>query len=124
VLGMSAQYHAGEQNIADIVLVTIPHQPMVGKIAQAVTQRLKDAMKIHAQSMVDGEIGQSGTNVLLVAVVGTKEGQDHAITQRHNSEATIVPLMAHLLLKAKDAMKTHVLSMVHGENGQNGMNVP
>ena len=49
VLGMSAQYHAGEQNIADIVLVTIPHQPMVGKIAQAVTQRLKDAMKIHAQ---------------------------------------------------------------------------
>ena len=59
--------------------------------------------------MVDGEIGQSGTNVLLVAVVGTKEGQDHAITQRHNSEATIVPLMAHLLLKAKDAMKPHVL---------------
>jgi phosphohistidine phosphatase SixA len=64
VLGMSAQYHAGEQNIADIVLVIIPHQPMVGKIAQAVTPRLKNAMKIHAQSMVDGEIGQSGTNVL------------------------------------------------------------
>ena len=59
--------------------------------------------------MVDGEIGPSGTNVLLVAVVVTRRGQDHAITQRHNSEATIVPLMAHLLLKAKDAMKTHVL---------------
>jgi len=124
VLGMSAQYHAGEQNIADIVLVTIPHRPMVGKIVQAVTPRLKDAMKIHAQSMVDGEIGQNGTNVLLVAVVVTKEGQDHAITQRHNSEATIVPLMAHLLLKAKDAMKTYVLLMVLGENGQYGMNVP
>ena len=49
VLGMSAQFHAGEQNIADIVLVTIPHRPMVGKIVQAVTPRLKDAMKIHAQ---------------------------------------------------------------------------
>jgi hypothetical protein len=124
VLGMSAQYHAGEQNIADIVLVTTPHQLMVVKIAQAVTPRLKDAMKIHAQSMVDGEIGQSGTNVLLVAVVVTKEGQDHAITPHQNSEATIVPWMVHLLLKAKDAMKTHVLLMVHGENGQNGMNVP
>jgi hypothetical protein len=74
VLGMSAQYHAGEQNIADIVLVIIHPRPMVGKIAQAVTPRLKDAMKIHAQSMGDGEIGQSGTNVLLVAVVVTKEG--------------------------------------------------
>ena len=62
--------------------------------------------------MVDGEIGQSGTNVLLVAVVGTKEGQDHAITQRLNSEATIVPLMAHLLLKVKDAVKTRVLVCV------------
>ena len=49
VLGMSAQYHAGEQNIADIVLVTVPHRLMVGKIVQAVTPRLKDAMKIHAQ---------------------------------------------------------------------------
>ena len=49
VLGMSAQYHAGEQNIADIVLVTIPHRPMVGKIVQGVTPRLKDAMKTHAQ---------------------------------------------------------------------------
>jgi hypothetical protein len=124
VLGMSAQYHAGEQNIADIVLVIIHPRPTVGKIAQAVTPRLKDAMKIHAQSMVDGEIGQGGTNVLLVAVVVTKEGQDHAITPHHNSEATIAPLMAHLLLKAKDAMKTHVLLMVHGEYGQNGMNVP
>jgi len=123
VLGMSAQYHAGEQNIADIVLVIIQPQPMVGKIVQAVTRRLKDAMKIHAQSMVDGEIGQSGTNVLLVAVVVTKEGQDRAITPHHNSEATIVPWMAHLLLKAKDAMKTLVLLMVLGENGQNGMNV-
>ena len=59
--------------------------------------------------MVYGENGQSGTNVLLVAVVVTKEGQDHAITPHHNSEATIVPLMDHLLLKVKDAMKTHVL---------------
>jgi hypothetical protein len=57
-------------------------------------------------------------------VVVTKEGPDHAITQHHNLQATIVPLMAHLLLKTKDAMKTHVLLMVHGENGQNGMNVP
>jgi hypothetical protein len=64
LLGMSAQYHAGEQNIADIVLVIIQPQPTAGKIVQAVTPRLNDAMKIHAQSMVDGEIGQSGTNVL------------------------------------------------------------
>ena len=49
VLGMSAPYHAGEQNIADIVLVIILHRPMVGKIAQAVPRRLKDAMRIHAQ---------------------------------------------------------------------------
>ena len=57
VLGMSAQYHAGEQSIADIVLVTTPRQLMVVKIARAVTPRLKDAMKIHAQvglsAMVD-----------------------------------------------------------------------
>ena len=59
--------------------------------------------------MVHGELGQSGKNVLLAVVVATKEGQDHVIAQRHNSEAKIVPLMAHLLLKAKDAMKTHVL---------------
>ena len=56
--------------------------------------------------MVDGEIGQSGTNVLLVAVVVTKEGQDRAITQRHNSEATIVPLMAHQIWNLKHVMKT------------------
>jgi hypothetical protein len=121
VLGMSAQYHAGEQNIADVVLVIIPPQPMVGKIVQAVTPRLKDAMKIHAPLMVHGEIGQSGKNVLLAAVVATKEEQDHVIAQHHNSEVTIVRLMDHRLLTLKDAMKTHVLLMEHLVPGMIGL---
>ena len=58
--------------------------------------------------MVHGELGQSGKNVLLAAVVATKEEQDHVIAQLHNSEATIVRLMDHRVLTLKDAMKTHV----------------
>ena len=59
--------------------------------------------------MVHGELGQSGMNVLLAAVVATKEEQDHVIAQHHNSGVTIVRLMDHRVLTLKDAMKTHVL---------------
>ena len=59
--------------------------------------------------MVNGGIGQSGKNVLLAAVVATKEELDHVIAQHHNSEVTIVRLMDHRVLTLKDAMKTHVL---------------
>ena len=58
--------------------------------------------------MVHGELGQSGMNVLLAAVVATKEEQDHVIAQHHNSGVTIVRLMDHRVLTLKDAMKTHV----------------
>ena len=59
--------------------------------------------------MVRGELGQSGKNALLAAVVATKEEQDHVIAQHHNLEATTVRLMDHRVLILKDAMKTHVL---------------
>lgn len=58
--------------------------------------------------MGDGESGQGGKSALLLVVVVTKEGPDHAITQPHNLMVTIVLLMAHPRLKVKDAMKTHV----------------
>merc|ERR1711863_47456 len=71
--------------------------------------------------MVDGEIGQSGTNVPLAAAVLTREGPDHVITQPHNSEVTIVRLMGHHLLKLKDAMKTLVPLMEHLVPGMIGL---
>jgi len=43
------------------------------------------------------------------------------ITQRHNSEVTIVRLMDHRLLKLKDAMKTLVLLMEHLVPGMIGL---
>jgi len=91
VLGMSAQYHAGEQNIADIVLVTIPHQPMAGKIVQAVTQRLKDAMKIHAQLMEHLVPGMIGLLALLSVEAEIKQEQGDVIALHLNmAEKTVL----------------------------------
>jgi len=91
VLGMSAQYHAGEQNIADIVLVTIPHRPMAGKIAQAVTPRLKDAMTIHAQLMEHLVPGMIGLLALLSAEEEIKQERDDVIALHHNmAEKTVL----------------------------------
>jgi len=78
-------------------------------------------MKTLVPLMVHGEIGQSGKNVLLAAVVATKEEQDHVIAQHHNSEVTIVRLMDHRVLTLKDAMKTHVLLMEHLAPGMIGL---
>jgi len=91
VLGMSAQYHAGEQNIAVIVLVTIQPQLMVGKIARAVTRRLKDAMKIHAQLMEHLAPGMIGLLALLSAEEEIKQERDDVIALHHNmAEKTVL----------------------------------
>jgi len=91
VLGMSAQYHAGEQNIADIVLVIILHRPMVGKIAQAVPRRLKDAMRIHAQLMEHLVPGTIGLLALLSAEEEIKQEQDDVIALHLNmAEKTVL----------------------------------
>jgi len=78
-------------------------------------------MKTLVPLMVHGELGQSGKNVLLAAVVATKEEQDHVIAQHHNLEVTIVRLMDHPALTLKDAMKTHVLLMEHLVPGMIGL---
>jgi len=91
VLGMSAQYHAVEQNIADIVLVTIQPQLMVGKIVQAVTPRQKDAMKIHAQLMEHLAPGMIGLLALLSAEEEIKPEQDDVIALHLNmAEKTVL----------------------------------
>jgi len=94
-------------------VITQPHNSEV-TIVRLMDHRLlkpKDAMKTLVPLMVHGELGQSGKNVLLAAVVAIKEEQDHVIAQHHNSEVTIVRLMDHRVLTLKDAMKTHVLLM-------------
>ena len=82
--------------------------------------RPDNAIPNHVISIVNGVNGVLGLNVLKVAILGMKPGNEQLL----NKQMLQVNHVLENLLRPNNAMPNHALSIVCGVNGVLGVNVP
>merc|ERR1711981_3732 len=124
--GTIVRLRVGVHNIAEQGFATIHHQLTVvttALLTVQVTLKQKTAEPLHAQLMVDGVTGLSGTNVQLLVGAHNIAEQGFATTQHQLTVVMTALLMVQVTLKQKTVEPLHAQLMVYGVTGLSGTNV-